>query len=119
MRLYNYTHNNSGGSDWLTHGDMQDLADAGFDVTVWFNGYNPVTIKAGGTVPTNSRPYMASKAAESLGDFIKQWRRATGGSPNALGCSCCGTPHYFASAEGQPYESYSPDFPMCGDDYDG
>lgn len=75
-----YSHNNSGGYDWLDQDDWDRLAAAGWDVDA---PYRP------GRLPSRAHfPGDADAARHS-------WINALGLDPDARGCDCCGRPHSF------------------------
>lgn len=73
MVIVEYSHNNSGGFDWLDEEDWKNLEAAGW--TLEF--------------------HSAYKAFPSLSDGIDEWVEITGQDPDAEGCECCGLPHTF------------------------
>jgi hypothetical protein len=75
-----YSHNNSGGMDWLTSKDWKNLAEAGWKLDYFDSG----------------KPYTATKhGVSSLREAVDEWERVTGKSSTDAGCSCCGQPHHF------------------------
>lgn len=111
MATVRYSSNNSGGSWWLTDQNWLDLETAGWDVS-WLRDQERRWSDDGerflGALATE-----ATRTGLSLGEAIEEWERVTGQSSNDLGCSCCGSPHYFSSEN----ESYSPEFPSQGERY--
>lgn len=103
-----YTHNNSGGSDWLTPDDWKALHDNGWEVRNFGDDWEP-----------GLRAYSATKEFPSLGIGIAEWEYLTNESSSALGCSCCGVPHSFSAYDddGKWVDSYSPSYPYYGEEY--
>lgn len=113
-----YSSNNSGGSWWLSDDDWRALENAGWEVD-WFaketNGYRTVGKDGRWLGGLASR---ASREGLSLKDAIMEWESVTHQNASALGCSCCGTPHYFTfEGDNGEHDSYSPEFPMYGESY--
>lgn len=111
-----YSSNNSGGSFWLCDGDWYALERAGWNVE-WCRDKNYVTPpKDGrwlGTLATG-----ATREGLTLRDAIEEFESVTGQYANALGCNCCGPPHYFTfEGDNGEYDSYSPEYPMYGEPY--
>lgn len=81
-----YSHNNSGGRNWLRSVNWKALEDAG-----WKLGYftNP---KPG------DDPYQATGVFDSIDDAIAKWEELTGQTATDSGCECCGPPHDFYEA---------------------
>ena len=73
-----YSHNNSGGRDWLTADDWAALAARGWVLDTY-----------------EGRTYGADRTGLSLDEAIREWEVATGQPSTAEGCPCCGPPHYF------------------------
>lgn len=73
-----YSHNNSGGVDWLTADDWKKLQEAGWILS---DGLG--------------RIYSAKRIGLSLHDAIVEWENVTGQDAAAEGCNCCGRPHDF------------------------
>jgi len=101
-----YSSNNSGGSWWLTEADWKSLENMGWKVE-WFE-----------KDWLGAKARKASREGLALGPAIIEWESATGQDSAALGCSCCGVPHFF-SFEGDNGETeyYSPEFPASGSRY--
>ena len=78
-----YSHNNSGGRDWLTTADWHALAAAGW-VLDPFEG---------------DRYFGADRQGLTLDEAIAEWQAITGQDHTAEGCTCCGNPHYFYADE--------------------
>lgn len=76
-----YSHNNSGGVDWLTSDDWKKLEEAGWILSDR-NTYS-------------NRIYSAKRIGLSLHDAIVEWESTTGLDAAAEGCNCCGRPHDF------------------------
>lgn len=97
-----YSTNNSGGYWWLSDDDWRALEAAGWEVA-W-----------------TAKPFLGASATSAtlrnttMREAIESWEAATGQMSNALGCSCCGTPHNFSSDDG---EYYSPSYAEYGDRY--
>lgn len=138
-----YSSNNSGGDWWLSDDDWENLEKAGWEVA-WGGKYFcrsksfMFTVPEGMAEPCADREKCqghrrASTAAEAerwlgalaksatrtglpLRDAIEEWERVTGQNAASLGCSCCGTPHYFQeTVDGNYTESYSPEYPTYGE----
>lgn len=75
-----YSHNNSGGVDWLTSEDWKKLEEAGWTLSSWSN---------------SERIHSAKRTGLSLRDAIVEWENVTGLDAAAEGCNCCGRPHDF------------------------
>jgi len=82
-----YSHNNSGGSDWLERDDWDALLDHGWKVTWWGDG------------GPDDRGYMAEKVFESLDAGVTEWEKVTGQRAADNGCECCGPPHNFSGRD--------------------
>lgn len=111
MTTTEYSSNNSGGDWWLTDQNWRDLEAAGWRVD-WYADREDKWGKGDrflGALATS-----AEREGLSFRDAIAEWERVTGKEANALGCSCCGTPHSFSSDEG---DYYTPSFPQYGEDY--
>jgi hypothetical protein len=115
MSHVEYSSNNSGGSYWLKDEDWANLEKAGWEVQ-WFK--NEEHYK-GAERFLGALAREAKRQGLSLGDAIREWESVTGQSSNALGCSCCGSPHSFTlyNDEGDYVESYYPTSPSYGDSY--
>ncbi len=74
-----YSHNNSGGYDWLDADDWAALAAAG-----WVLGRS-----------INNRVYDAERTGLTLDAAVAEWKSITGQDPAEDGCECCGPPHSF------------------------
>lgn len=112
-----YSSNNSGGRWWLTDQNWRDLEAAGWNVK-WAANEKGGFLKADKEGRWLGALAMeASRDGVSLGTAIREWERVTRLNANALGCSCCGTPHNF-ELYGDNGE-YSPDYPGEGGAYDG
>lgn len=114
-----YSTNNSGGSWWLEDKDWYALEEAGWTVKWYRDQTDRHFIKADkdgrwlGALATN-----ATREGLSLGDAIEEWERVTQQDSSALGCSCCGTPHFFTfEGDNGERDYYSPDFPSHGSRY--
>lgn len=101
-KLIEYSHNNSGGGDWLSEEDWLNLEKAGWR-TCGF--YDFVYDKYGNTkydkdgLPelksiSDNKKY-AYKFFDSLEEAIEEFEEITGENANAEGCNCCGQPHNF------------------------
>lgn len=112
--IVRYKANNSGGSWWLADEDWRALEKAGWTVE-WFR--NDPYYKSDRFL--GALASSATRTGLSLGDAIAEWERITGQESSALGCECCGTPHYFAeeTGDGHYIRSYSPEFPLYGDKF--
>lgn len=115
-----YHSNNSGGSWWLTDEDWKALEAAGWKVE-WYKDRPNVLMDSErsegrflGALASSAKRYGLD-----LRRAIEEWETITGESSNDLGCSCCGTPHYFTeySPSGANLNSYSPEYPSQGDPY--
>lgn len=73
-----YSHNNSGGSDWLTADNWTALAARGWVLD-----------------GESGRFYGAERTGLSLDAAIAEWESITGADRTAEGCPCCGPPHFF------------------------
>lgn len=115
--IVEYSSNNSGGSWWLTDANWMALEEAGWKVE-WFKDQEGFFRPGKDGRWLGALASRASREGLTLGEAIREWEDVTGQSANALGCSCCGTPHSF-SFEGDDGESdyYSPSFPMYGESY--
>lgn len=78
--VVHYSHNNSGGYDWMDDDDWAALAARGWVLDT----HNGLT-------------YGADRTGLSRDEAIREWEAATGQSSTAEGCECCGPPHYFVS----------------------
>ena len=99
-----YSHNNSGGRDWLSPADWQALENEGWELY-----WNPFLKKNTG----------ASKRFASFEEGIDEWTRITHQYAGAHGCSCCGPPHNFSGKDeltgDYRYNDHDPD--PWGEDY--
>lgn len=119
-----YATNNSGGSWWLSDDDWYALERVGWNVH-WVarqdedSHYRRNVDDDGRWL--GALAVSASLETSSLREAISSFQCATGESASALGCSCCGPPHSFSlRGDNDEYlDSYSPDYPTYGDDYDG
>ena len=78
--VVHYSHNNSGGRDWLTADDWAALVARGWVLD-----------------GQGSRVYGADRAGLSLDAAVAEWEAATGQDSTVGGCPCCGPPHSFYS----------------------
>jgi hypothetical protein len=76
-----YSHNNSGGVDWMKKDDWQKLIDAGWIVD--------------DRQRCSGRIFSAKRIGLSLEDAVTEWEKITGMDAAEEGCNCCGRPHYF------------------------
>jgi len=75
--IVEYSHNNSGGQDWLTKEQWKALEDNGWKT---------------------DHCHSATKEFKYLEWGIREWEDITGEYPNEEGCQCCGPPHNFYEA---------------------
>lgn len=85
-----YSHNNSGGYDWLKPEDWEALEQEGWDVEWLSDEYMIDKSK-------ERWAYEASKEFPTIGMAIAEWEYITSQNANAAGCECCGPPHSFYS----------------------
>ena len=78
--VVHYSHNNSGGRDWMDADSWAALVTRGW-VLDSFNG----------------SIYGADRTGLSMDEAVAEWTIATGQDPNVDGCECCGPPHSFYS----------------------
>lgn len=81
--------NNSGGSDWLSDENLQELQSRGWTLNAWSGGYKP------------DYPYSVSVGLperEAVADF----HEATGFTTEERGCDCCGPPFWVSEADVEP-----------------
>lgn len=76
-----YSHNNSGGIDWMNENDWKKLEEAGWILSERSTYSNKV--------------YSAKRIGLSLHDAIVEWESVTFLNAAAEGCNCCGRPHSF------------------------
>jgi hypothetical protein len=84
MKEFDYSHNNSGGANWMTQEQWEALEGAGWTVDWtkegdYFFGRHPAN---GAT-----KRFLDRDAA------VEEWERLTGNSLATRGCDCCGPPH--------------------------
>lgn len=114
MNKVTYDSNNSGGYWWLTDENWKALESAGWNVN-WVADEDSSAPFAHSKESGRWLGALATSATReglSLREAIVEWESVTGESSSALGCACCGTPHYFSSDDG---ESYSPEYPAYGE----
>lgn len=131
-----YNSNNSGGNWWLDDDDWLALEAAGWLVQ-WggprfycdYGFYKPPAgltkcrkgtlchghqaalsaAEAGSRRCLGALATKATREGLSLKDAIAEWEEATGQDSSALGCSCCGVPHFFGfEGDNGEREYYSP-----------
>ena len=141
-----YDSNNSGGRWWLDDSQWIALEQAGWEVEwggLYFchERYRWMAVPEGKDEPHETVQEchghrrrdsaaevapderflgaLATKARRTglpLREAIEEWERVTGQNAASLGCSCCGTPHYFQeTVDGNYTESYSPEYPTYGE----
>lgn len=116
-----YSSNNSGGSWWLTDADWVALEKAGWIVD-WVKDREGESARwLDKDDPTRTLGALATYAClktDNLREAIRSWEAAVDQQASALGCSCCGPPHYFSQRKGKEWgDSYSPESPEYGEDY--
>lgn len=89
-----YKSNNSGGNWWLSDDDWRNLEKAGWAVE-WVSARDDGLMK-GRERWLGALATTATVEAESVEQAIEKWRSVTGHDPDAVGCPCCGYPHYFS-----------------------
>jgi hypothetical protein len=87
-----YSHNNSGGGDWLTSQDWLALEDNGWTVDWVDNGWRD-----------EPWAYHASIESPSLDIAVATWEHITGERAADKGCACCGVPHSFTADDNGKY----------------
>jgi hypothetical protein len=88
MPKLSYSHNNSGGVQWLKPEDWNRLEQEGW--TLEISRYR-------------GHATGASKDFLLMAEGIAAWERLTGQCATDEGCNCCGRPHYFTfHTEGTP-----------------
>lgn len=102
-RLVEYSHNNSGGCDWLNAKDWKKLEKEGWKVFDFDNF--KYTNKGGYDFGADGFPrktkktikgHCAFKFFSSIEEAEEEFARITGQDVYAEGCSCCGKPHSFS-----------------------
>jgi len=85
-----YYSNNSGGVDWLTLEEWDNLRKEGWQLRDF---HGPI-----GTNETlkGRRPKYARRYGLSMRDAIDEFERLTNQDAGDPGCSCCGPPHEFS-----------------------
>ena len=83
--IVRYSSNNSGGDWWLSEADWHNLSNAGWKVE--FEKFLGAIART------------ATIEADSLEQAIDKWVDVVGLYPDAIGCPCCGRPHYFSVEE--------------------
>lgn len=78
---YSYSHNNSGGFDWLNLAQWKKLEAAGWDID-WRDESDH-----------SQGAYGADKSFPTHKDAVDEWTYLTGENINDIGCECCGMPH--------------------------
>src|SRR5215831_16527788 len=98
--------NNSGGRWWLDESDETGLNDSGWKINV--------STFLGRHLNAAFLPGADIKSA------LKSFREATKYAGTELGCSCCGTPFSFYryDADGKQVETWYPEHPKHGSEYD-
>lgn len=89
-----YTHNNSGGSWWLTDDDWRNLEKAGWTVE-WSRDGDPEW----GVEDGRWLGALATRAwieTDDPDEAVRKWGQITGQNPHDEGCNCCGQPHWFS-----------------------
>ena len=98
--IITYSSNNSGGSWWLTDQNWYDLEEAGWSIS-WKKDQETAQGKYEDGRWLGALATDASKNFPSMIEAITEWERITGLNASDEGCSCCGSPHYFYSEDGQ------------------
>jgi hypothetical protein len=98
-----YGHNNSGGRDWLTPEDWENLRKAGWE------------IKENPYAKGNCSLFTATRYGVDYDEAADEWTEITGGNLSACGCSCCGHPHYLSAYDSNGKYIRSND-PYCYDE---
>jgi hypothetical protein len=80
-----YSHNNSGGYDWVTPKQWQTFAEMGYETDSRFTMHKHV---------------IAKSENEALMQLKREFYQVTGDTGDEPGCSCCGAPHYLRVEEG-------------------
>lgn len=84
--------NNSGGSDWLSDEDLQELRDRGWTLEFYSS-----------TLSWRSKPYPHSVSIElPEREAVADFHEATGFTTNERGCDCCGCPFWVSEEEVEP-----------------
>jgi len=81
--------NNSGGADWLSDENLQELRERGWTLHSWSNGYKP------------DYPHSVSielPESQAVADF----HEATGFTTRERGCDCCGSPFWVYEEDVEP-----------------
>jgi hypothetical protein len=92
----NYKSNNSGGHWWLEDKDWFALEAAGWQVEWYKNQTNGIF-----GCNKNGR-FLGALASEATKEFdsieaaVAEFEKITGQCADDVGCSCCGSPHYFS-----------------------
>lgn len=87
--LFIYSHNNSGGTDWLDPEEWENLQKAGWTLPTF----------AGSTIYNDT----AKKDFPNFESALAEWEKITGADFYEEGCECCGCPHSFRDENGTVY----------------
>ena len=88
--IVEYSHNNSGGRDWVTQDQYKELLSLGWKTTLDF-GDDYIN-----DVEKEVEAYYIDEAQDIA---IDEWETVTGQYVYAEGCECCGPPHSFHTRE--------------------
>lgn len=83
-RYVQYSANNSGGSDWMTRQNWEDLERDGWIVQWDFSNGRGL-------------PYCGYLPDVGLDEAMDRWSSVTAMDPSEEGCDCCGPPHNFSA----------------------
>jgi len=85
---FTYSHNNSGGRDWLTKGNWGELQLMGWRVIRGSRGR-----ELGAEIQIE-----ATSVQDALIEGVRKWKSVVKtSSPFATGCECCGPPHHLCA----------------------
>lgn len=82
--------NNSGGSDWLSRENLQELTERGWTLEYYSNSWR-------------KEPYPHSVSIElPESEAVADFTEATGFTTEERGCDCCGQPFYVSEDDVEP-----------------
>jgi len=84
-----YSHNNSGGRDWLTKDHWDKLLSLGWTISSGYESY----------IYSIEKTFEAKSASKAEDKAREEWSEITGQYGDEEGCKCCGPPHSFYTSD--------------------